>query len=60
MNQSNHLDYYVARAATSRDLARRAADRSIAAIHAELATRYDRLAAEIKRDTQRGRRAAHA
>lgn len=46
MNQPNHQDYYVARAASSRGLAERAADPMIAAIHAELASRYDLLAAQ--------------
>ena len=46
MNQLNHQDYYVTRAATSRALALRAADPSIAAIHADLAKRYDILAAQ--------------
>ncbi len=45
MSQSNHQDYYIARAANSRDLARRAADPAIAAIHTNLAMRYDLLAA---------------
>lgn len=44
MKQSNHQDYYVARAAISRDLASRATDPSIAAIHFEFASRYELLA----------------
>ena len=46
MQQLNNVDYYVARAATSRHRAEAAADPEIAAIHAEFATRYDRLAVE--------------
>lgn len=46
MNQSNHREYYVARAASSRELAQRAADPAIAAIHVDLAERYEVLAAD--------------
>ena len=46
MNQPNNQEYYVVRAAASRDLAQRAGNPTIAAIHAELATRYDSLAAQ--------------
>lgn len=49
MNQLNHHDYYLTRAAASRDLAGRAADPAVAAIHAEFATRYDLLAAQPER-----------
>ena len=49
MNQQSDQDYYVARAATSRDLAKRAADPASAAIHAELAIRYDKLAVRPER-----------
>lgn len=47
MNQSDR-DYYAARAATARNLAQRAADPAIAALHAEFATRYDLLAAQTE------------
>ena len=46
MDPLGHQDYYAARAATARDLARCAADPAVAAIHAEFATRYDFLAAQ--------------
>lgn len=46
MNQQNHQEYYVERAATSRQLAQRAADPAIAAIHIDLATRYEALAGQ--------------
>ena len=49
MNQLDDQDYYVARAASSRDLAQRAASPGIAAIYAELATRYDVLASGPER-----------
>lgn len=45
-NQLNHRDYYVARAAASRDLAGRAMNPKIASIHAEFATRYETLAGQ--------------
>lgn len=48
MNQSDR-DYYAARAATARDMAQRAADPAIAALHAEFATRYDLLAEQTER-----------
>lgn len=53
MNQLNDRDYYARRAATARNLAQRAADPAIAAIHAELAHRYDLLVAqpEAKNDS---------
>ncbi len=49
MNQPNYQDYYISRAAASRSLAQRAADPMIAAIHAELADRYDVLVAQTSR-----------
>ncbi len=49
MNQPNYQDYYMSRAAASRNLAQRATDPMIAAIHAELAARYDVLVAETSR-----------
>ena len=48
MNQQNHHDYYRTRATTSRTLAQRAADPDIAAIHAELANRYEAMAAQME------------
>lgn len=53
MNQPNDQEYYVARAASSRDLAQRAATPMIAAIHVELAIRYDVLAAQPERTNAR-------
>lgn len=44
MDQPDHQDYYVARAAAARELARRAATPAIAAIHTEMAVRYDVMA----------------
>lgn len=44
MNEPNDREYYVARAASSRNLAQRAANPAIAAIHADLAERYEALA----------------
>ena len=49
MDQSNHLEYYHTRAEVSRELAPRAADPAIAAIHTEFASRYDSMAAEHER-----------
>lgn len=49
MNQLNHHDYYLARAAASRDLAERAGASKVAAIHAELAARYETMAAQPER-----------
>ena len=49
MNQPDYQDYYLSRAAASRSLARRASDPMIAAIHAELADRYDVLVARTSR-----------
>ena len=48
MDQLNTYDYYVMRAEHSRDLAQRAASPGIAAIHHDLAERYDELVAEIE------------
>ena len=44
MSDLQDQEYYATRAQTSRDLAGRAADPTIAAIHAEFATRYEFLA----------------
>ena len=46
VNQPDHRDYYIGRAAASRQLAQRAANPAIAAIHTDLAIRYERLAAQ--------------
>jgi hypothetical protein len=46
MTERHYYEYYVSRATSCRRLAERASDPSIAAIHIDLATRYDRLAAE--------------
>ena len=46
MSEAVSQDYYRARAMHSRDLAQRATDASIAAIHADLAARYDVLAGQ--------------
>ena len=50
MDQSNHPSYYRTRAETSRELAQRAVHPSIAAIHSELATRYETLVTELEQD----------
>ena len=46
MSEQNNQEYYLSRATTSRQLAERAIDPSIAAIDTDLATRYERLAGE--------------
>lgn len=46
MTEHNYQKYYISRATSCRQLAKRAIDPSIAAIHTYLATRYERLAAE--------------
>jgi hypothetical protein len=46
MIERNNLEYYVNRAISCRQLAERATDPAIAAIHVDLATRYESLAAE--------------
>lgn len=51
MKYQNHQDYYVARAAKSRDQAERAADPAVAAIHNELAKRYETLAVHFHQQT---------
>jgi hypothetical protein len=48
MSEQNNQEYYLSRATTSRQLAERAIDPSIAAIHTDLATRYEMLAAESR------------
>lgn len=47
MNESNNQDYYEVRAATSRRLAAKATSPAIAAIHEELARRYEFLAEQL-------------
>lgn len=44
MSQFNNREYYVGRAQASRSLAAQARNSDVAAVHAEFATRYDRLA----------------
>ncbi len=46
MDQRNHHEYYIARAEACRQLAERAVSPAIAAIHAELATRYEEVAVQ--------------
>lgn len=60
MNQPNNCHYYASRAEVSRDLARRALNPAIAAIHAEFAVRYDRLAAHHEPKSERAVRTAQA
>lgn len=50
MELRNNKDYYVARAAVSHRLARKAINPTIAAIHADLADRYERLAIIAQQD----------
>lgn len=47
MDQLNHQEYFRSRAATSRELAERAASPKVAAIHQELAMRYETLSVEF-------------
>ncbi len=47
MDEFNNHGYYLARASAARDLAQRAANPAIAAIHQEMASRYDHTAAQI-------------
>ena len=46
MTERNHQEYYIGRATSCRQSASRAIDPAIAAIHTDLAARYERLAAE--------------
>lgn len=48
MNQ----EHYAARAAAARNMARRAATPAVAAIHAELASRYEQLASRPDRNNE--------
>ncbi len=50
MKCPDHRDYYLTRAATSRDLAEHAANPKVAAIHAEFAVRYDEMASRSDRE----------
>lgn len=59
MDQLNH-DYYTARAVFSRELAQRAASPNVAAIHQELASRYDSIAAGVRRSMTHPDRDAQA
>lgn len=47
MNKLNDAEYYVARAAASRQLAQRATSPAIAAIHDEMASKYESTAAQM-------------
>lgn len=47
MSQPNQGDYYARRAASSREAERQAASPSVAAIHGELARRYDGLLSDL-------------
>lgn len=49
MNEPNNRSYYACRAEASRALAERAVNPEIAAIHTELATRYEALVIETQR-----------
>ncbi len=50
MIQPNDRDYYGARAASARKMARQASDPAVAAIHSELATRYEVLSTRPDRN----------
>ena len=50
MNQLNDHDFYLVRAQASRKLARQAVDPAIAAIHFELASRYDGIVIELEQN----------
>lgn len=50
MKCPDHRDYYLTRAATSRDLAEQAVNPKVAAIHAEFAVRYHEMAARSDRE----------
>lgn len=50
MDQLNHHEYYLTRAKTSRELAQQAASPAIAAIHSEMATRYENMVAQLGRN----------
>ena len=47
MDEFNNHGYYLARASAARELAQRAANPDIAAIHREMASRYEITAAQI-------------
>lgn len=55
MDQLNHRDYYLTRAQASRDLAEQAANPAIAAIHSEMANRYDDMVIQLGRNEDAGR-----
>lgn len=57
MDQLNHQDYYFTRAKASRELAQQAVNPAIAAIHSELATRYDDMVARLQPNDGIGRSA---
>lgn len=60
MSQTNHRDYYRSRAEASRDLAQRATDPSVAAIHIEMAIRYDGIATQLDARPDTMQRSAQA
>lgn len=60
MNHFNHDSYYRMRAQASHMMARRATNPAIAAIHAEMATRYETKVAEIERSSPTARTAQAA
>lgn len=47
MDQGNHREYYLTRAAASRAMAVRATDPLIAKVHEDFATHYDEAATRI-------------
>jgi len=46
MDQLNNHEYYVARAESAREMAQRAVNPAIAAIHTQMATRYEITSAQ--------------
>lgn len=61
MNLLNNREYYLSRVEKCRSLAERAASPQIAAIHSELATRYERTLSTMAPETSAaGPDAAHA
>ena len=60
MDEFNNHRYYLTRANAARELARRAADPAIAAIHRDMANRYETTAAQIGQGVTRTREAQAA
>lgn len=48
MQHLNHQDYYLARAKAAHEAARRAVNPAIAAIHLDMADRYERAVSELQ------------